>query len=129
MKDRSTFFALLAAIMFAAFSEAAAAATNSFNEKTIKQWSLKGPLTNCPVRKSEALPLSDQENKSGWIRLDDVWDEFDGAALDTNKWTVGMAWWQGRQPAWFSPRNVEVRGGQLRLTMRKEPVPEQLRQR
>jgi beta-glucanase (GH16 family) len=125
----STFIAALSAVFFASFGETSFAATNTFNEKTIKQWSLKGSLTNSPVRKTEALPLSDQENKSGWIKSDDVWDEFDQSALDTNKWTVGMAWWQGRQPAWFSPKNVEVRDGQLRLTMRKEAVPEQMQQR
>jgi beta-glucanase (GH16 family) len=130
MKDRGPkMMASLTAILFFAIGQTAFAATTSFNEKTIKQWTLKGPLTNCPVRKSEALPLSDQENKSGWTKFDDLWDEFDGSALDTNKWIVGMAWWQGRQPAWFSPRNVEVGEGQLHLTMRKESLPEQLKER
>jgi beta-glucanase (GH16 family) len=109
--------------------QAASAATNSFNEKSIRQWTLKGPLPDGPQRGSELLPMSDQENKGGWIRFDEMWDEFDGRTLDTNKWTVGMHWWQGRQPAWFSPKNVEVRGGQLHLTMRKEPVPDQMKAR
>lgn len=52
-----------------------------------------------------------------------MWDEFDQPTLDTNKWTVGMSWWQGRQPAWFNPQNVVVQNGQLHLTMRREEVP------
>lgn len=39
------------------------------------------------------------------------------------KWTVGMSWWKGRQPALFSDENVTVSDGKLHLTMRKEPVP------
>jgi beta-glucanase (GH16 family) len=101
------------------------AATNSFNEKSLHQWTLKGDLTDIPQRHSEVLPLSDQQNKGHWIRFEDLWDEFDGRTIDTNKWVVGMTWWQGRQPAWFNPKNVQVHGGQLHLTMRKEPVPEQ----
>jgi len=35
------------------------AGTNTFNEKSIKQWTLKGPLSELPRRISEVLPLSD----------------------------------------------------------------------
>lgn len=131
MKNNRSFILIpvLAAFLFALIRQTAFAATNSFNEKSIKQWTLKGPLTNCPVRKTDLLPLSDQENKAGWVRFDGMWDEFDGATLDTNKWAVGMAWWQGLQPAWFSPRNVEVRDSQLHLTMRKETVPDEMKAR
>jgi hypothetical protein len=37
---------------------------------------------------------------------------------------VGMYWWQGRQLTWLNPRNVEVKNGQLHLTMRQEPLAE-----
>ena len=100
-----------------------AAATNAFNEKSIKQWTRAGALSPTPDRITDSLPLSDQRNDAGWVKFDLMSDEFDGSALDTNKWTVGMSWWQGRQPAWFNPRNVEVRNGQLHLTLRKEAVP------
>lgn len=120
---------LLLAVLTVGFGSSAGAATNRFDEKSIRQWTLKGPLPERPARKSEQLPLSDQENKAGWVKFERMWDEFDGAALDTNKWTVGMYWWQGRQPAWFSPKNVEVRSGQLQLSMRKEPVPEEMKSR
>jgi hypothetical protein len=42
------------------------AETNSFDEKSIKQWTLKGPLTERPQRVSEVLPLSNQQNKGRW---------------------------------------------------------------
>ena len=75
------------------------AATNAFNEKSVKQWTLKGTLSESPSRISELLPLSDQQNKAAWVKFDPMWDEFAGPTLDTNKWTLGMYWWQGRQPA------------------------------
>ena len=102
------------------------AGTNTFNAKSIKQWTLKGPLTERPRRVSEVLPLSDQQNKAGWVRFEPMWDEFDQPTLDTNKWTVGMYWWQGRQPAWFNPQNVAVQNGQLHLTMRREEIPAEI---
>ncbi len=105
------------------------AGTNTFNEKSIEQWTLKGPLSQLPKRISEVLPLSDQQNKAGWVKFEPMWDEFNGPTLDTNKWTVGMYWWQGRQPGWFNPRNVVVRDGQLHLTMRREEVPAEMKSR
>ena len=47
------------------------AGTNTFTEKSIKQWTLKGPLTELPHRGSEVLPLSDQQNKAGWVKFED----------------------------------------------------------
>ena len=103
--------------------------TNKFNEKSIKQWTLKGPLGETPKRVTENFPLTDQQNRGGWVKLAPMWDEFEGAALDTNKWITGMSWWQGRQPAWFNPTNVSVSRGQLHLTMRKETVPKEMEKR
>jgi len=100
--------------------------SNQFNEKTIKQWTLKGPLSESPKRLAESLPLADQQNRGGWAKFEPMWDEFNGPALDTNRWIVGMSWWKGRQPAWFNPTNVFVRDGQLHLAMRKETVPAEL---
>ena len=100
-----------------------------FDEKSIRQWTLQGPLAATPARTTEALPLSDQANRGRWVRYEPMWDEFEGGSLDTNRWVVGMYWWQGRQPAWFSPSNVVVRDGRLHLTMRKEPVPADMEKR
>ena len=55
-------------------------------------------------------------------------DEFEGKELDRSKWTVGMSWWKGRQPALFSDKNVTVSDGKLHLTMRKEPVARGVRE-
>ena len=107
----------------------ATAGTNTFNEKTIKQWTLTGPLGESPRRVTEDLPLSDQQNHGGWRKFEPMWDEFNGPALDTNRWVLGITGWQGRQPAWFKPTNVNVRDGQLHLTMRKETVPPDMAQR
>lgn len=100
--------------------------TNRFNEKVIRQWTLKGPLGESPKRLTEHLPLSDQQNRGGWTKFEPMWDEFGAGSLDTNKWILGMSWWQGRQPAWFNPTNVSVQEGQLHLTMRKEGVPKEV---
>jgi beta-glucanase (GH16 family) len=107
----------------------APAGAQRFDERTIRQWTLQGPLGATPARTSEILPLSDQQNRGKWVRHEPMWDEFEGPSLDTNKWKVGMSWWQGRQPAWFNPTNVAVRDGQLHLTMRKESVPKDLQAR
>ena len=91
----------------------------------LKLWTLKGPLTNASARVTDGLPLSDQSNKGRWNKIGRLSDEFIGTTLDTNKWVVGLDWWQGRQPAWFNPTNIVVRDGQLQLTLRREKVPAQ----
>jgi hypothetical protein len=104
-------------------SEGGTTNTSHFDERAIKHWTRQGPLGDLPRRVSDGLPLSDQQNAGHWVEFEPMWDEFNKAALDTNKWTVGMSWWRGRQPAWFNPTNVSVADGHLQLTMRKEPVP------
>jgi hypothetical protein len=49
-------------------SQELVAGTNTFNEKSIKQWTLKGPLSELPRRMSEVLPLSDQHGGKGVSR-------------------------------------------------------------
>ena len=72
------------------------------------------------------IPLSDQQNKGGWVKFEPMSDEFEGKELDRSKWVVGMEWWKGRQPALFSEKNVTVSDGKLHLTMRKEKLPAEL---
>jgi beta-glucanase (GH16 family) len=100
--------------------------TNRFDPKSIKQWVHKGPLGELPRRVTEELPLSDQQNRGGWRKVEAMSDEFSGGRLDTNNWVLGIEGWRGRQPAWFNPTNVFVTNGQLRLVMRKEVVPKDL---
>ncbi|MGA2033213.1 MAG: hypothetical protein ABSG68_13225 [Thermoguttaceae bacterium] len=91
-----------------------------------KIWDRKDPLGEVPKRITDAYPLSDQENKGGWVKFEPMSDEFEGKELDRNKWTVGLEWWKGRQPALFSEKNVTVSDGKLHLTMRKEKLPAEL---
>jgi len=89
-------------------------------------WTRQGPLGESPRRVSDALPLSDQANAAGWVRHEPLSDEFVGDTLDRDKWIDTMFWWRGRQPAWFSPENVAVREGMLRLTFRRATPPPDL---
>jgi beta-glucanase (GH16 family) len=91
-----------------------------------KVWTRRGPLGDTPRRVTDAYPLSDQLNKGRWAKFEPMSDEFEGTQLDLNKWTVGMKWWQGRQPAFFSDKNVTVSDGKLHLTMRKEKLSPEL---
>ena len=118
--------ALLPTILLA-FCAAAAAATPE--KRPAKIWNLNGPLGEAPKHVSDAFPLSDQQNKGGWAKFEPMTDEFEGKELDRSKWVVGMDWWKGRQPAWFSEKNVTVSDGKLNLTMRKEKLPPRSRSR
>ena len=88
-----------------------------------KVWTRVGPLGETPKHVTDAYPLSDQQNKGNWSKFEPMSDEFEGKELDRSKWTVGMSWWKGRQPALFSDKNVTISDGKLNLTMRKKPVP------
>ena len=94
-------------------------------KRPAKIWNRTGPLGETPQHVTDAYPLSNQENQGGWIKFDALSDEFDGQDLDMKKWTRGLGWWKGRQPALFSDKNVTVSDGKLHLTMRKEKVPEE----
>jgi beta-glucanase (GH16 family) len=94
-----------------------------------KVWTRVGPLGDTPKHVNDDYPLTDQQNKGGWTKFEPMSDEFEGGRLDLGKWTVGMSWWKGRQPAIFSDKNVTVSDGKLNVTMRKEPVPEEERRR
>ena len=84
------------------------------------------PVSEPPKHVTDAFPLSDQQNKGGWVKFEPMTDEFEGKELDRSKWVVGMDWWKGRAPAWFSEKNVTVSDGKLNLTMRKEKLPPEI---
>jgi len=84
-----------------------------------KGWTLAGPLPEPPPRVTDALPLSDQENRQGWTSYPNFSDEFTGTELDPEKWWATNPTWLGRQPALFHPSNVRVADGELQLTMRR----------
>lgn len=81
----------------------------------------------CPLEAAAAvlLPMSDPDDKGGWVVFEPMSDGFDGPQLDTSKWRTGVAGWPGRPPALFVDHDVEVKDGSLQITMRKEPVGEE----
>ena len=99
--------------------------TTDAEKRPQRVWNREGALGETPQRRTDDLPLSDQENHGQWTRYEPMSDEFDADQLDPKKWTVNMYWWKGRQPALFSARNVTVADGKLQLTMRKEPVSQE----
>lgn len=66
---------------------------------------------------------ADPPKDAQWEPIKELTDEFDGAKLDTDKWYDHNPGWKGREPGFFSPKNVEVRDGQLRLTAKAEDLP------
>jgi beta-glucanase (GH16 family) len=70
--------------------------------------------TTCPLKHGiwEAVPV--------------LTDEFNGDTLDAGKWIDHNPNWSGRHPAFFSPGNVSVKDGMLRLAARVEDPPETL---
>lgn len=104
----------------------ATSGTNQITKRPTKIWNRTGPLGETPKHVTDAFPLSDQQNKGGWVKFEPMSDEFEGKELDRDKWVVGMAWCKGRQPAFFSEKNVTVSDGKLNLTMRKEKLSAEL---
>lgn len=92
---------------------------------SLEEWTLSGPLGPTPPRTTDRAPLSDQENLAGWTLDPEASDEFDGDALDEQRWSPVHRSWRGRQPARFEPENVDVTDGHLRLWMRKNGPPEE----
>ena len=83
-----------------------------------------GPTRPKTKRVTDALPLSDQNNKGNWKKYEVMSDEFDGTELNPEKWWPRNPTWRGRKPGLFYPKNVSVSDGKLHLTMKKETVPE-----
>jgi len=110
---------LIATTVLAAEGERKPAA----DKRPTRIWNRTGPLGETPRHVTDAYPLSDQENRGGWVKFEPMSDEFEGKQLDRNKWVMGIEGWKGRQPALFSEKNVTVSDGKLHLTMRKEKLP------
>lgn len=84
-------------------------------------WQREVPLGKGVERLNDEFPLSDQYNTGEW-KLDRSYsDEFDGSALNLERWLPHNHVWGGRAPAAFLPRNVEVADGRLKLSIRREP--------
>lgn len=68
-------------------------------------------------------PYMVQNDGKTWIFDPNFSNEFD-AGLDAQKWITAFDGWDGYAPGWYSDQNVEVKGGELVITMRKERLPE-----
>jgi beta-glucanase (GH16 family) len=78
------------------------------------------------AEKEPFAPFSDPDNRGGWAFDEAVSDEFEGTKLDRKKWWVEgtngtFRKWSGRQPSQFSPDNVRVEDGKLKITARWQP--------
>ena len=58
-------------------------------------------------------PLSDPAGS--WVPYAPMSDEFDGAELNSSKWSTDYRQWAGRQPGLFDASNVKVANGSLTL--------------
>ena len=68
--------------------------------------------------------LADPPPGSQWQPIPELTDEFEGNQLDATKWHDHNPGWKGRQPGFFSPKNVTVSDGKLHLTARAEDLPD-----
>lgn len=86
-------------------------------------WTRQGILAETPVRKSDGLPLSDQENQGEWAIYAPMTDEFEGPRLDTDRWWDHNPRWYGRAPSRYlgEGQNVSTAGGgMLHITMKRD---------
>ena len=51
-------------------------------KRPTKIWNRTGPLGETPKHVTDAFPLSDQQNKGGWVKFEPMSDEFEGKELD-----------------------------------------------
>lgn len=72
--------------------------------------------------KPAAQPMPPIEGN--WKPIPELSDEFEGDKLDSTKWFDHNPGWQGREPGFFSPKNVSVSDGKLHLTARAETLPD-----
>lgn len=71
-------------------------------------------------------PISDTENKAGWVLNEMISDEFNAADVDSKKWFVegtggNYYIWKGRPPSQFAPHNVLQEDGKLKIRTQWEP--------
>ena len=77
-------------------------------------------------RKNDRYPLSDQDNKGGWVLDKKFTDEFEGKKLNTKRWHPKNPSWKGREPTFFHPANTSFEDGELVMKINqhgKEKLP------
>lgn len=81
----------------------------------------------CTASGASVFPHTDPSNTGGWALNTDISDEFEGEALDQDKWhiqgTDGFYYsnFIGRAPSQFSTDNARVEDGKLKIQTRWEP--------
>ena len=61
------------------------------DKRPTKIWNRTGPLGETLKHVTDACPLSDQDNRGGWVKFEPMTDEFEGQDLDLNKWNRGIS--------------------------------------
>ncbi|MGX1086673.1 LamG domain-containing protein; glycoside hydrolase family 16 protein [Pseudomonas sp. AP3_22 TE3818] len=95
--------------------------------KQANVWTRVGPLGAVPASTHASLPLSDQANAGHWVLDTPLCDDFNGDALDRERWYVNNGTGSdslGRRPALFTPENASVADGNLNIVFRKQTLPE-----
>nr|WP_320120672.1 family 16 glycosylhydrolase [uncultured Marinifilum sp.] len=84
-------------------------------------------LENRAKRINTDFPLSDQQNKTGWKKLEKFCDEFNNKKLNEKRWYPNNPGWKGRQPTYFHGSNVNLENGNLVIRVNQhgnEKLPE-----
>ena len=76
---------------------------------------LVSPALSVFAQTPPACPLG-----NGWEFVPEFSDEFNGNALDGEKWWDFNPMWVGRRPGYFARENVAVKNGTLQLTARSQ---------
>ncbi len=100
----------------------------SFTNKPLKAFLVLLPLVCCQKEAPNDDRMLDSLSRPGW-KL--VWhDEFEGAAIDTTKWSFqigdgseyNIPGWGNKELQWYLAENGRVENGRLVITARKETV-------
>lgn len=78
-------------------------------------WTQMAPLVEAVARRSDSLPLSDQQDEARWVMVPSLSDEFSGDRVDPKIWETAKPTWEGRPPITFDPRNISMGDGTLVL--------------
>ena len=79
------------------------------DKRPTKIWNRTGPLGETPKHVTDAYPLSDQENKGGWVKFEPMSDEFEGKELDPNKWNRACTGGKAASPPCSATRTSPCR--------------------
>ncbi len=91
-------------------------------KETLMRETLSAPDVAFLQKKNSSPTLGGPPQGSKWKPIPELSDEFVGDKLDAKKWFDHDPGWKGREPGYFSPKNVAVSDGKLHLTARVETL-------